>query len=456
MAEQRPNTTSIFHRDVVLVSLGACALVFINAFESMAVTTVMPLVSRELGGAALYALAFAGPLATGVIGMVAAGNFADRRGPVIPLYASVVCFITGLLIAGTATSMPILLAGRLIQGLGGGSLSVSLYVMVARVYPPTLHAKMFGAFAACWVIPSMVGPYIAGLVAQALSWHWVFLGVILLVIPAMLMVVPALRGQTVSRANAAPVPWSVARLLWAVLAAIAVLALNLSVEAPAYTGLIAAAALVAALIAFRPLVPRGTLTAARGLPSVILTKGFVAAAFFGAEVYLPYLLIERYHFPPSLAGLSLTGAAVAWASASQIQGRLGTRLPSPLAVRWGSVLLVVALAIVITTAALTFPAPVAIGAWILAGAGMGLMYPRMSVLTLQYSTAQTQGFNTSAMNIADSLGGALSLASTGLVFAAFAAAGASFVAVFVLTGVLAAAAVMMSPRVAAAGRNVTL
>jgi hypothetical protein len=54
------------------VTLGACALVFLAAFESMAVATIMPLVSRELDGAALYALAFAGPLATGVIGMVVA------------------------------------------------------------------------------------------------------------------------------------------------------------------------------------------------------------------------------------------------------------------------------------------------------------------------------------------------------------------------------------------------
>ena len=74
-------SAGIFHRDYVLVTLGACALVFLAAFESLAVTTIMPLVSRELDGAALYALAFAGPLATGVIGMVAAGNWSDRRGP---------------------------------------------------------------------------------------------------------------------------------------------------------------------------------------------------------------------------------------------------------------------------------------------------------------------------------------------------------------------------------------
>ena len=176
------------------VTVGTCALVFLAAFESLAVTTIMPLVSRELNGAALYALAFAGPLATGVIGMVAAGNWSDRRGPTAPLYTSVALFVLGLLIAGTSVSMPVLVAGRLVQGLGGGALTVSLYVLVARIYPGALHPKIFAAFSAAWVVPSLVGPFAAGIVAQVFSWHWVFLGVVGLVIPALLMIAPVLRG----------------------------------------------------------------------------------------------------------------------------------------------------------------------------------------------------------------------------------------------------------------------
>ena len=84
------------------------------------------------------------------------------------------------------------------------------------------------------------------------------------------------------------------------LAALAVLGLNLSARLPVAGGFVAVAAVVVALIAVRPLVPRGTLTARRGLPSVILTRGLASAAFFGAEVYLPYLLVERYDFSPTL------------------------------------------------------------------------------------------------------------------------------------------------------------
>jgi MFS family permease len=443
----------ILQRPYLWVTFGACALVFLAAFESLAVTTIMPIVSRELEGAALYALAFAGPLATGVIGMVAAGNWSDRRGPSAPLYASVALFVLGLLIAGTASTMPALVTGRLVQGLGGGAMTVTLYVVVARVYPALLHPKIFAAFAAAWVIPSLVGPFAAGIVAQVLSWHWVFLGVVGLVIPALAMIVPVLRGMAPDPKPAtSSTPWAVGRMAWAALAALAVLGLNLSAEVrlsgiPAAGAVLAVAAVVVALLAVRPLVPKGTLTARRGLPSVILTRGLASAAFFGAEVYLPYLLIEQYYFSATFAGLTLTGGALAWAGASAIQGRLGTRLAHSAAVRIGSVLVLGAVALALATTALNWSAAVAIAGWLFAGGGMGLLYPRLSVMTLALSTKDNEGFNSSAMSISDSLGGALALATTGIVFSAFTTTAESFAGVFALAAVVAAAAVAVAPRV---------
>ncbi|CCQ44266.1 major Facilitator Superfamily protein [Pseudarthrobacter siccitolerans] len=464
--------SGILQRPYLWVTIGTCALVFLAAFESLAVTTIMPVVSRELQGADLYALAFAGPLATGVIGMVAAGNWSDRRGPAIPLYASVALFVAGLLIAGTAASMPVLVAGRLVQGLGGGALTVALYVLVARIYPGPLHPKIFAAFSAAWVIPSLVGPFAAGVVAQVFSWHWVFLGVVGLVIPALVMIVPVLRNMAPGQSSPgqsppgqsslgheqggvleqAPEPWALGRLAWASLAALAVLGLNLSreVRLPGFgaaPALLAVAAVVIALVAVRPLVPRGTLAARRGLPSVILVRGLASAGFFGAEVYLPYLLIEQYSFSPTFAGLTLTFGAVAWAGAAAVQGRLGARLPHRGAVRIGSCMVLAAVLLALATAALHWPPAVVIAGWILAGGGMGLLYPRLSVMTLALSSKDNEGFNSSAMSISDSLGGALALATTGIVFAAFTTTAGSFAGVFALCAVLAAAAVAVAPRV---------
>ncbi len=56
--------------------------------------------------------------------------------------------------------------------------------------------------------------------------------------------------------------------------------------------------------------------------------------FFGTEVYLPLPLQERYGLPAWLSGITLTAAAVAWALASAVQGRLDERLPAAVAMRW--------------------------------------------------------------------------------------------------------------------------
>ncbi len=425
------------------VTLGMFSLVFLVAFESLAVTTVMPLVSRDLDGASMYALAFAAPMASGVIGMVAAGGWSDRKGPTGPLYASSIVFVIGLLLCGLAPSMQALVVGRLIQGLGGGAITVALYVVVARVYAPRLHPKIFAAFAAAWVIPSMIGPFAAGLAAQTIGWRWVFLGVVGLVALAMLAVVPSLRGLSGGENPGNKFAWK--PLGWAALAATAALAMNLLADVPGVGTWLMLLSLVLVLIAVRQLFPRKTLLAGRGLPSTILVRGLAAAAFFGTEVYLPYLLMDRYGLSPAVAGLALTGAAVFWSIGSAIQGRMGETLANERAMFIGAVLGVIAIAVVWGTAALHWPAFVAIGIWALGGAGMGLVFPRQNVHMIKLSTTLNQGFNSSALAISDSMGSALALAAGGLIFAAF-SGNDSFVAVFAFTTLIGLALIILTPR----------
>ena len=435
----------ILSREFVWITIGACALVFLGAFESLAVTTAMPAVSADLHGDRLYALAFAGPLATSVIGMVVAGNWADRRGPVPPLYTSVAVFVAGLLVAGLAPTMEVLVAGRFAQGLGSGALTVALYVVVARVYPSDLHPAMFAGFAAAWVVPSLIGPTVAGAVTELWSWHWVFLGVVLLVVPALVMVVPALRGLG-RRSGTTSTPWAVGRIGWSVLAALAILALDLLGDVPALGPVLAVAAVAVALVAVRPLLPRGALRAARGLPSALLVRGLAAGAFFGAQVYIPYLLTERNGLSALLAGLSLTGGALAWSAAAGVQGRLGTRLSSITAVRVGAALVLAGVALALAAVLLDAGPVVVVISWVVAGSGMGLLSPRTSALTLAWSTPENQGFNSAAMTVADAFGSALALAVTGLLFSGAAGLVDPFAAVLVLATATAVAALVASAR----------
>lgn len=428
------------------LSIGMFSLIFLAAFEAMAVTTVMPLVARDLDGVPLFALAFAVPLAAGIIGMVLAGNWTDRAGPLPSLVTSAVLFVIGLLIAGTAVNMPVFIVGRFVHGLSGAAVIVPLYVIVARVYPEALRARVFAGFAAAWVIPSIIGPALAGVVAEAVSWHWVFLGVIGLLLPAAAMMIPPiLRVRDLVQGDPT-VPWSLGRVGWSVLTAVAALALSLSKEFPEpWRWVIAVVAIALVVVGVRPLMPPGTLRAARGMPATVLLRLIVAGAFFGSEIYLPYLFIERYEFSPSLAGAVLTGAGVSWAAASWLQGRLGDRVSNTQAVQLGAALLAVSLVVVLLVAVFTLTPAIAFIAWTLAGGAMGFMYPRFSVAVLKLSAVSAQGFNSAALSIGESLGASVALAVTALV--ASAVVGGAFTAEFAVTVVIAVVAVVLASRV---------
>lgn len=418
-------TESIFGARYLWVTVGSSALVFLAAFESLAVTTIMPVISRDLDGATLYALAFAGPLSAAVIGMVIAGNWSDRSGPILSLYVSAALFALGLLVAGSAANMGVFVAGRLVQGLGSGAMTVALYVVVARLYPSALLPRIFASFAAAWIVPSLIGPFIAGLVAELWSWHWVFLGVVGLVIVATAMLTPATRMLRLQPAERSVTPWNVRRIGWALLAALAVLVVNLSVALAGVAAvLVPLAALVVAVVAVRPLLPSGTLVARRGLPTVILLRGLASASFLGAEVYLPYLLVRQYAFSPTFAGLALTGSALAWSGTSWLQGHLGDRLRPATGMSVGMWLVLGAVIVAFFSAALHLHSAVIIVGWAIGGGGMGLVYPRTSVMTLGLSRTAEQGFNSSALSISDSLGAAIALAMTGVVFGALTRVGA--------------------------------
>jgi predicted MFS family arabinose efflux permease len=227
-----------------------------------------------------------------------------------------------------------------------------------------------------------------------------------------------------------------------------VLALELLGSAHGATaGLLALGALAVVLIALHRLVPVGTLVARRGLPAVIGTRGLMSGAFFCAQAYIVFVLQEQWSLTPARAGLSLTLVGVVWATSSQLQARLGTRVSHVSAMRWGSRLVLAgatALGLVVWTHA--HPA-LAIAAYVVAGAGMGFGYPRTSVAMLDASTDRDRGFNSSAISIADSLGAALALSAAGVAFGAADRAGADpFLSVFAVAIVIAALATATAAR----------
>lgn len=397
------------------------ALVLLIAFEAMAVATAMPVAARELDGLALYAWSFTGFLIASLFATAVTGEVCDRIGPASPFLAGVAVFLVGLLVAGAAGSMVLFIAGRMIQGLGGGTVIVALYVIVARVYDESVRPRIFSFMAASWVLPSIVGPVVAGYVTEQWSWRWVFLGLMPLVILPVLLTLPS--------ARALPRPEGVSRRGRARLA----LGVALGAGLLQYGGqraersdlvLAGAAAVVGAVLlvpSLRRLLPPGTLRVRRGLPAVIALRGAVMGAFVGAESYLPLMMVEHRGLSPTLGGLTLTGAALGWAAASWWQGRPSMRVPRQRLVVVGAstttagVLLAGTAAL--TVQGLAVPAWVAAVGWTVSGSGMGLTISCLSVLLFELSPVADQGANSAAIQMADALGSVMLIGVGGVLFA---------------------------------------
>ncbi|WP_430390680.1 MFS transporter [Dyella sp. 20L07] len=432
------------------LTIGMVALTALGAFESLAVATAMPAVAKALDGMSLYALSFASTLAASVVGMVVAGQWSDARGPVKPLWIGVVLFVAGLLMGGFAPDMVWLLWGRIVQGFGAGAIAVVLYVIVARMYPADLQPRVFAAFSAGWVIPSLFGPTISGLIVEHIGWRWVFLAVPMVAVPAALMMRPGLRELAPERVmDKRRSPLLDRRIGWSICAATGACVLHLAVEWPGVKGAaLFVAALLSLVISVRHLMPIGTLLALPGLPSVIALRGMTSAAFFGMEAFLPLLLSREFGVSPVWAGAVLMIGALGWSASSWYQGNTRKPWTRTQLLQVGMMLMVLGvLVLAVATAALmhrstTWTSPTmiagAILGWAITGAGMGLVSPTLSVLTLAWSAPAEQGRNSSALRLADAFGVAGVLAIHGSLFTLLLRQPTgAYLMIFVISGALA-------------------
>ncbi|GAB2483550.1 hypothetical protein GCM10027063_26950 [Promicromonospora xylanilytica] len=419
-----------------LVVAGMIALCSLGAFESLAVSTAMPTVAVDLDGLRHYTLAFAVTFATSVAGMLAAGRWCDRSGPTPAMWTGVALFVAGLVVAGTASGMGALVAGRAVQGVGNGLYGVALYVLVARVFAPERRAGVFSAFAAAWVVPAIVGPGLAGLVVEHLGWRWVFLGAAVLTVPAALLMRP---GLTAARGTRPGPDWGLATDGPVADGPVAdgPVADGPVADGPVGDGPVAGGPVAdgpvgdgpvgdgpvaderGAVARPGPAAPRAlhlaldVLRAGRGLPAVISVRALVSAAFVGAEVLLPLLLVHERQLSPAGAGLILTVGALGWSAASWVRGRDVLRLSHAGYVRLGGILLALGMAGAAVLVLQDVPAGLGMAFWVLSGSGMGLVYPTLSVLTLELAEPHEQGSASSALQVADAVAAAAASSATG-------------------------------------------
>lgn len=406
---------SIYAPQLRATTLGILIVITLAAFESMGVAAALPTAARELHGLASYGWAFSAFLAATIVAMVWSGQLSDARGPGLPLAGGLAAFTGGLVISGSATSMIQFIAGRATQGLGSGLLITAVYVVIGTTYPEHLRARVFAATASAWVVPSMVGPAVAGSLAQHASWRWVFFGLVPFVLLGSALLVPVLRSlprrDDVLGARTRRVPQAVA-------VALAVAALEQAGQHPsAWSAVLAVAGLGAIAWGLHSLLPAGTWTARRGVPAAMAVRALMAGALFGIESLIPLSLTVQHHYSATVAALPLMVCGITWAIGSWYQGR-DHRPDRRRLVRVGFVLLVAAALLAALAVQPSMSGVWMFVAWGLGGAGAGLGMSSASVLMLACTTDAERGADSASLQISDAVSSALTTGLAGVLVAA--------------------------------------
>ncbi|MEV6041383.1 MFS transporter [Nonomuraea sp. NPDC052116] len=405
-------STRILSPEYRVATVGIVLTITLVAFEGMSVGVVMPAVARELNALDLYGISFSAFLIASLFANVVAGLWSDRRGYQLPFLSGVVLFVAGMALAGAAHSAGMFLVARAVQGLGAGASIVALLVMIARVYPETLRPKVFAAVSAAWVVPAMVGPAVAGFVAVQWGWRFVFYGIIPLVVPALVMLVPALRMPSSSHEpstgpRSRPVAMTLAATATAGGAGALLQGVDLLHRRPMIGALEAAAGLAFLVYGLYRLLPADALRFARGLPTTVLMRGFFSAAFFGVNSFIPLALQEVKSFDLKLAGIALTTGALGWSAGSFLQSRREGEAYKRIRLGAGCVTVSILICMLCVVPGVT--GWVAVPAWIVAGFGMGFGMTTVSVTALRQSPLNEQGANSAALSVTDMLGSALAI-----------------------------------------------
>jgi MFS family permease len=428
------------------------------AFEGIGVATAMPVVAASLNGLGSYAWAFSGYVVASLVGMVLAGEWCDARGPRQPLLFGVTAFGLGALVCTVAWSMPVLIAGRFVAGLGGGIGIVTMYVILARAFDETLRPRAFALLSSSWVLPSIVGPFVAGALTQHFSWRAVFALVVPFVVPPVILLAPRLArlgggsDHELDEGEVADRSYARRRLRLSLVAALGLGLLQEGGTRLGRAGVALALAGAAVLVpSLRRLLPAGALRLRRGLPSVVMIRGIMAGAFFAGETFVPLALQTQRDMDPAHAGLVLTAGALGWAVGSLVQGRMLHR--------WGPARLMLIGSSCGTVGLLTLPlcllpalSPyVATGSWVVGAFGMGMAFGTLGNQTLSLSEPGEQGENSAALQMCDSVGSVLMVGAAGAVYAAAHAAGTvgprTFDLIWLTMAVAMSCSVLVSGRV---------
>ncbi len=325
-----------------------CMALWLHAANSMLTATTMPSAVDEIGGLNLISWTFALYLAGSITAAASMSIVIGRIGLRRAMMRAALVYTLGCIIVALAPTMPVLLLGRVFQGLGGGSLIALVYVSQDRFFPNRLVPRVVALLSMVWMLAAFSGPAIGGAFATWGDWRmafWFFAIQGVLLVPAIHFLLQDDEQEVASKRDRIPI----FRIL---LLCAAILLFSMS---GAYfhilgTPLLIIGGCIALLYFFSRdrraeqgrIMPveatRFDHTIAQGLATTFL----LSLCIMSFLVYGPFILIELYAMSPLEAGFIVLIESLAWGSAAVMMSGIRAEL-EPRVIRCGSAMVVLGL-----------------------------------------------------------------------------------------------------------------
>lgn len=408
-----------------LITIGLLVGLFLASLDQTIISTAMPTVIKELGGFSLYSWVFTVYMLASTATMPIYGKLADLFGRKRMYLIGIILFLTGSVLCGFARSITELIIFRGIQGLGAGALMPISMTIVADIYPPDKRGKFMGLFGAIFAISSIIGPALGGMIVEQWNWGWIFYMNIPIGIPALLLIAIALKESKTKVQQS--IDWFGAMTL-----TIAILSLLLALvlggtnqesnasyawTSPQIIGLFGSAAIFLALFLWietkvkEPIIPLH-LFKIRTIAVGNVVGFFMSAGMFGAIVYIPLFVQGVIGVNSTMSGYVLIPLMLSSIVTSIIGGRLMSKV-SYRAILVTSMTLMTVGFILLSQITVDTTKFQMVCYMIIAGLGMGAVYPTVGTAAQSAVESSTRGVATSCSQFFRSIGGTIGISVFG-------------------------------------------
>lgn len=406
----------------LLATLGLAFVMMLVALDQTVVGTALPTIVADLQGFQLYAWIATAYLLTSVVTVPIFGRLGDDFGRKPFVLASIFTFTGASVLCGLADNMPMLVAARALQGIGGGMLVGTAFACIPDLFPAAhIRFRWQAIMSAAYGIANAIGPTLGGVLTQSYGWRAVFyvnLPIGLLSLYFVWRFLPWMRHRDAR----APV-----RLDWqgAVLLALTLGGMQLAVEEIPRNGMDAesyvliAVTLLGALALWRwerhaehPILPL-SMFADPKLSSLFILSVLAGFSMFSLLFYSPLLFQGGFGMSPGDAGLAVTPLVVFITIGSLINGRIVTRMRSPNVMLYTGFVLLTICCVGTALSSRTMGRPTLMTWMAFGGFGLGLVLPNLTVFAQEQAGRQRLGTVTAMLQSLRMIGGMLGAALTG-------------------------------------------